>query len=257
MAVGGWQLADGRAGQRPHGKPGGRCRFLPSVACILPSLLLRFALPLAAQQSPTPFQEHKARALLATQLPCLGCHELDGDGGRIGPSLTTVGTRRSADYIRAIVEDPQRRAPGSAMPRTLMTESVREALIGLLSRGARGSDIPRVLAPSPPPTKLDGAALYGRWCASCHGAQGRGDGVNARALPVPPAVHASAATMGERPDDSLYDTIAGGGRVMGRSARMPAFGATLSHDEMRALVAHIRSLCKCEEPAWARRSAGR
>ena len=219
--------------------------------------MLLLALPVAAQQSRTPFQEQKARALLATQLPCLGCHELDGDGGRIGPSLTTVGTRRSADYIRAMVEDPQRRVPGSAMPRTVMSQSMRETVIGFLSRGARGPDTPPAVAPALIAAKPDAAALYGRWCASCHGAQGRGDGVNARALPVPPAVHARAATMGERPDDSLYDIIAGGGRVMGRSARMPAFGATLSHDEMRALVGHIRSLCKCEEPVWARRSAGR
>ncbi len=33
--------------------------------------------------------------------------------------------------------------------------------------------------------------------------------------------------MSRRPDDALYDAIAAGGAVMGRSPRMPAFGATL------------------------------
>jgi len=216
---------------------------------------LLFALPLGAQQPLTPFQEQKVRVLLKTQLPCLGCHELDGDGGKVGPSLGTVGTRRSAAYIRAMVEDPQRRVPGSTMPRTLMSESTRELVIRFLARNATGADVPAVVPP--PPATADGAALYARWCASCHGAQGQGDGPNAKALPVPPAVHANAAAMRERPDDSLYDTIAGGGVVMGRSARMPAFGATLSREEIRALVAHIRSLCKCEGPAWARHGDGR
>jgi mono/diheme cytochrome c family protein len=231
---------------------------LPSAICHLSSLIVLLALPLSAQQTLSPFQEQKARALLKTQLPCLGCHELDGDGGKVGPSFTTVGTRRSAAYIRAMVEDPQRRVPGSAMPRTLMAESTREVVIRFLSRNATAPDTPPLIAPPVlAAAKPFGTALYARWCASCHGAQGKGDGANAKAMPVPPAAHANAAAMRERPDDSLYDTIAGGGIVMGRSARMPAFGATLSREEIRALVAHIRSLCACQEPAWARRSAGR
>jgi mono/diheme cytochrome c family protein len=39
---------------------------------------------------------------------------------------------------------------------------------------------------------------------------------------------------------------------MNRSPRMPAFGATLSSAEIRALVRHIRALCRCEGPAWSR-----
>jgi hypothetical protein len=40
---------------------------------------------------------------------------------------------------------------------------------------------------------------------------------------------------------------------MGRSPRMPAFGATLTSAEIRALVRHIRTLCRCEGPSWSRR----
>ncbi|HVT38638.1 MAG TPA: hypothetical protein VHE78_06330, partial [Gemmatimonadaceae bacterium] len=70
-------------------------------------LLLPLAFPLAAQQTLSAFDEAKARSLLRTQLPCLGCHELDGDGGRSAPALTSVGSRRPAAYIRAMIEDPQ------------------------------------------------------------------------------------------------------------------------------------------------------
>lgn len=202
----------------------------------------------------TPFAERKARTLLATQLPCLGCHELDGDGGTIGPSLTTVGARRSARYISAMIENPQRTVPGSAMPRTRMSDATRELVIALLSRNAHGNDAPSTVPPAnpPPAAPASGAALYARWCAGCHGAMGHGDGPNAARLPVPPRAHDDARRMRERSDDELYDTIAAGGAVMGMSARMPMFGATLDDRELRALVAHLRTLCRCSGPSWGR-----
>ena len=212
--------------------------------------LMLISAPLAAQGALTTFGEHKARALLATQLPCLGCHELDGQGGAIGPSLTTVGQRRSAGYIRAMIEDPQGTVPGSTMPRTRMPDATRELVIALLSSKARRGDPPHAKSslPAPPAT---GAALYARWCAACHGATGMGDGPNAKRLPVRPRAHADAARMHTRSDDALYDTIAGGGAVMGMSARMPAFGATLSDRELRALVSYLRELCHCSGPQWS------
>jgi mono/diheme cytochrome c family protein len=207
----------------------------------------------------TPFQRDKARALLRTQLPCLGCHELDGEGGRRAPSLTTVGERRSAAYIRAMIDDPQRRVPGSGMPRPAIAPAVRDLIGRFFAEGARGPDVPMPPAP-PAPTSASpsavappsGAALYAKWCASCHGATGKADGPDARFLPVPPARHADAAAMARRTDDALFDVIAVGGPPYGRSARMPAFGGTLRPDEIRAVVAHIRSLCKCQGPAWSR-----
>jgi mono/diheme cytochrome c family protein len=57
--------------------------------------------------------------------------------------------------------------------------------------------------------------------------------------------------MSARPDDALYDTIAGGGAIMNRSPRMPAYGTTLSPAQIRALVRHIRSLCQCQGAAWS------
>lgn len=208
----------------------------------------------------TPAATRKAELLLRDHLPCLGCHTLNGSGGKVGPDLTTVRTRRSADYIAAIVADPARVIPAAAMPRTLMLPATRDLIIRYLQTrpGNAAGGVPApASAPVPaPPATADGAALYARWCASCHGAKGQGDGPNAAALPIKPAAHADKATMSQRPDDTLYDTIAGGGAIMNRSARMPAFGASLSAGEIRALVAHIRSLCRCEGPAWSRDPKG-
>ena len=221
--------------------------------------LLLLAVPLAAQVTgTTPAQNKKALELLRRQLPCLGCHELAGDGGRIGPSLTDVGQRRDAFYIKAIIEDPQRVVPGAAMPKVLMPPATRDLIVSYLTH----STYPQTAAAAPGPARapsalstpkapLTGVALYARWCSSCHGPAGAGDGPNAKFLPVRPAVHASAAQMSSRSDDALFDAIAGGGTVMGKSARMPPFGATLSPTEIRSIVAHIRTLCACAGPAWS------
>jgi mono/diheme cytochrome c family protein len=245
----------------------------------------------AAPDSISPFAAAKARLLIRDRLPCLGCHRLDGEGGRIGPDLTGVGKRREASYVLAMLRDPQGTVPGTAMPRTPMTEETLLLVAGYLlgldpaelrsvsatpgrSRGraagpagSGGGPPNTTMTPAPAPTGTTplptganppGAPAagaeqrYAHYCASCHGVRGEGDGFNARDLPVPPAKHASAAAMSRRPDDALYDAIAAGGYVMNRSNRMPAFGETLAPAEIRALVRHIRRLCGCEGPAWSR-----
>ena len=200
----------------------------------------------------SPAATRKAEALLRDHLPCLGCHALGGTGGRVAPDLATVRTRRSSAYIAAMVDAPARVVPAAAMPRTPMPAATRELIIRYLQTrpGSAAGELPPPAAPAPP--LRDGAALYAHWCAACHGATGKGDGPNAAALPVKPAAHADAAAMSRRPDDSLYDTIAGGGAIMNRSPRMPAFGESLSPAEIRALVAYIRTLCRCQGPAWSR-----
>lgn len=197
----------------------------------------------------TPFARSKAETLLRDRLPCLGCHTLSGKGGTLAPELSTVSQRRAPEYIARMVADPQATVSGTVMPHTPMPAEWRTLIIrylgGQASENAGSARVPSVALDT------DGAVLYSRYCAGCHGPGGKGDGPNARALPVPPARHASREAMSARPDDSLYDTIAGGGAIMNRSPRMPAYGTTLSPPQIRALVRHIRSLCQCAGPAWS------
>jgi mono/diheme cytochrome c family protein len=219
----------------------------------------------------TPAQARRAEWLLAERVACLGCHRLGGEGGRIGPPLDGLAERLEPAYVRAIIDDPARAAPGGAMPdQPLSDEHVELLSRYLLSRGGSGrpaetADPPSGAAPArdgaPGPDDddsgtEDGAVLYGRWCAACHGAEGRGDGWNAVDLPVRPDAHADPERMAARSDDALRDAIYGGGWVLGRSARMPAFGATLTPGQIDALVDHIRRLCACQGPAWSRDGRG-
>lgn len=225
------------------------------VRCSLTALFLAgTSLPAQNVTGLSAFSKQKAEFLLRHQLPCLGCHVLNGEGGTIGPDLTTVRARRSAAYIAAMVANPQAVVPGASMPRLRLPESTRDLIVRYLaSLPGQAPDAP-VPAPvaAPPATIPDGKALYLKWCAACHGETGRGDGPNAARLPVKPAAHASRDAMAARPDDSLFDTIASGGAVMNRSPRMPAFGGTLTAAEIRALVRHIRTLCRCDGPSWSR-----
>jgi cytochrome c oxidase cbb3-type subunit III len=207
---------------------------------------------MSRQNSLTPFAERKAVTILRQQTPCLGCHELNGDGGRLAPSLTDVGTRRSAAYIRAMIDDPQRVVPGAAMPKPRLDSATKALIVGYLIQRAQSGPAPQTVIDNSQLTTPNAKLLYVKWCSGCHGPTGAGDGPNAKYLPVPPAAHRDAIAMGKRPDDSLYDAIAGGGAIMGRSPRMPAFGGSLTPAEIRSLVAYIRTLCACQAPAWSR-----
>ena len=229
-------------------------RFQPATVIAHGLLMLVVAGVAEAQSSGalSTFEKAKAEALFKDHLPCLGCHKLNGEGGTIGPDLTRVRQRRSASYIAAMIADPQATVPGAGMPRVLMDSTTQEVITRYLTGGDAGATGARIASPRATSTPPDGAILYTRWCAACHGFTGRGNGPNAANLPVKPAEHSSKEAMSVRPDDSLYDVIAAGGAAMNRSPRMPGFGATLSAAEIRSLVRHIRSLCACEGPAWSR-----
>lgn len=203
------------------------------------------------------FAARKAEQLLRDKHSCLGCHRLKGEGGQLAPALDAVHERRDAAYIAAIVSDPQRLKSGVSMPRVRMPASERALIVRYLGGDPARMDVPRT-APSPAvptATPPDGKVLYAQWCAGCHGTTGMGDGPNAKMLPVPPARHHDAEAMGRRSDDALFDTIEAGGAIMNRHHRMPAFGGTLTTPQIRALVAYIRTLCRCQGPAWSRDGA--
>ncbi|MGY8778838.1 MAG: c-type cytochrome [Longimicrobiales bacterium] len=185
-------------------------------------------------QSLSSLETARVERMLESRVACLGCHQIDGAGGRIGPSLDGLSARSDFAYV----------------PR-MEAERLAHFLLSLepnISTPGPMPEAPPLLAAS---DRLDGGALYARHCAACHGDQGGGDGWNAPALPISPTTHDDPALMGRRPDDTLFDAIYRGGYVLDKSARMPAFGAMLEPGQIRALVGYIRELCGCSQPAWA------
>ena len=47
---------------------------------------------------------------------CVGCHVIDGDGGKDGPELSHVGSKRDLAYLRSVIADPESVNPDAEMP---------------------------------------------------------------------------------------------------------------------------------------------
>ena len=86
-----------------------------------------------------------------------------------------------------------------------------------------------------------GAKTYQLYCATCHGAQGKGDGIAAPKNP-PPADHTDAAYMGKLDDAYLYRVIQRGGAAVGKSPLMAPWGGVLADEQIRDVIAHLRTL---------------
>ena len=103
---------------------------------------------------------------------------------------------------------------------------------------------PAAPAASTAPAQVQADALYKQYCASCHGPDGKGNGPAAAALPVKPADHTNPAVMSKISDAELFKAIKEGGQAVGKSPAMPPWGGALKDEQIRALVAHVRSLAK-------------
>ena len=87
---------------------------------------------------------------------------------------------------------------------------------------------------------MQGAALYPEHCARCHGAEGRDDGPDAGALPVPPA-NLTAAHLWEHADGELFWWLLHGMEAPDGTEVMPGFAGVLSDDQRWALIDAIRA----------------
>ena len=70
----------------------------------------------AAAASLAACEANSRGAKLFRQNECIQCHTINGKGGAVGPNLTTVGARRSRDYIIQQIKNPASHNPDTAMP---------------------------------------------------------------------------------------------------------------------------------------------
>jgi mono/diheme cytochrome c family protein len=87
-----------------------------------------------------------------------------------------------------------------------------------------------------------GRELYVRYCSTCHGDTGRGDGASAASFATKPADLTDGRLMNRLPDEFLFNVIMHGGPAEGLSPGMPPLAAYLSDAETRQAIAYLRSI---------------
>lgn len=92
-----------------------------------------------------------------------------------------------------------------------------------------------------------GKALFEHYCATCHGASGRGDGFNSYNLDPKPRDLTDPELQAERSDEDLAAVIRSGGGAAGLSTGMPPWGRTLTELQIRNLVVFVRLLPELAE----------
>lgn len=92
-----------------------------------------------------------------------------------------------------------------------------------------------------------GKEIYTNTCVSCHGPEGKGDGVAAAALDPKPRNLSDAAYVSTLSNEHLYKVISEGGASVGLSPLMAAWGGVLSEQDINDVIAYIRQdICKCQ-----------
>lgn len=115
-------------------------------------------------------------------------------------------------------------------------------VIILAALGGVAAGLAWLLEPPTPPRQAPRAErLYVTYCASCHGADGRGSWW-AWLFLLRPGNLADPDAMARHSDQYLFELLKQGGAPLGRPG-MPGFGF-LPDEDLRALVAYVRALAR-------------
>lgn len=99
--------------------------------------------------------------------------------------------------------------------------------------------------------EANGFEIYQRYCATCHGDAGDGQGFNAFNLDPKPRSHIDKFARESVTDEELTRSIALGGAGRGKSPLMPRWGRTLNPRKIRYVIAYIRLLQRQAQVAEA------
>jgi cytochrome c6 len=91
-----------------------------------------------------------------------------------------------------------------------------------------------------------GAKIFAERCARCHGKDGKGNGPDLAKLhpSSSPVDWTRPVVMNQWSDQEIIDIITKGGKAVGSSAVMPPFKGKLSEDQIKDMLAFIRTLAK-------------
>ncbi len=90
----------------------------------------------------------------------------------------------------------------------------------------------------------EGKKIFETNCVACHGAEGKGDGAAAVALNPKPRNFTDVAYMKARPIATLRSVITEGGQSVGLSPIMVGWKATLTPEQIEAVLQYVLKFSK-------------
>ncbi len=115
------------------------------------------------------------------------------------------------------------------------------AMLALAEQTPQGPLLPR---DSVDAATFRGALVYANYCVTCHGINADGNGRAARLYTPRPA----NLRMSDKNDDYLAMIVRQGGEQIGRSSKMPPWGEELTDEQIRDVVAFVRSVNVATKP---------
>ncbi len=124
---------------------------------------------LAFQQSP-----------IVKEKSCLSCHTIGDRGGTVGPILDQVANRRSEDWLRKWLKDPNQIKANTKMPNLELTDAEIDELLGYALKLKKEIPTQAILASGDSPAVKGKRLLEAYGCKACHriGDEGRFIGVD-------------------------------------------------------------------------------
>jgi ubiquinol-cytochrome c reductase cytochrome b subunit len=154
-----------------------------------------------AAEAPAAPPSSEGEKLIKT-LGCLGCHMIEGEGGKVGPDLSMEGLRgRTQEWLAEQIRNPKSHNPASVMPafsaledgqvdtlvrylQGLKSDSASQAraagTAGEVETATEEREVKQAMTSAQEfiGNPGHGAKLFRQHCEACHGAQGKGGVAN-------------------------------------------------------------------------------
>jgi mono/diheme cytochrome c family protein len=182
---------------------------------------------------------------------CTKCHQVGEAGAYLGPDLTFVGYRKSAEFLDTWLKDPKAWKKNVSMPNFYFKDNVRSDIVAYLA-SLKGQDYAAGQRPWDGQEGIEkGALIYKHaGCVTCHGKGGVGGYPNNNVIggEIPKISNVSETYSKEELVEKLVIGVRHPGKLDAKGPDpllyMPAWGQdkVLNHDELEALADYLMSL---------------